>query len=723
MRRTQRRAIFARTMSRPSARWRAAALWFVLALLLAPFQRRLDESTSDVAPVSGSESATVDRRLRTDFASSLLDPSVLVITGLPTAANTDSGRAIIRALLAPLAASRFVDAMISPATSLDTLLVGSDRTTAIALVGLRTNIPSALDSVRALTSRLVQRRPSIQLRWTGQTALVRDLRAFGAIEARRAELRVLPVTAIVSIIAFPTAADAIVALVAGALSVIVTLGLFGLAAPFIPPSSFTRTIVPMVAMALTIDYVLYLTWRGRDGADRRALVRTIALAACAVMIGFAGLAVAPTRDLRAAALAGAVACAIAAAVAVGLTGGRMERQTGERTSGFDDREHARWRRWGAFVVRRPWLVLVLSLAPVVWLANGARRARLITPLEQLLPPGMESADAFRDLQLAGRAGAAGAVRVLLTLPQGTDVVSPAGWSALQATTRALRSVAGAADARSLTTIGTGDRIVAQYVLPAEVKRAFVSLSGRETIVTVLPDVARGESESMGLVLRIRALNAKDATGLEGSTLQVAGLSAYALDYESALRGALPWIVLATSLATFIALMLLLRAPLVAAKAVVLNLLVAAAAIGATVFVFQDGFGAALIGQHALGSIFPTVPVIAFGAAFGTSMDYELFLVGAVRDAWSSDGDERASIVAGVARTGGLITRAAAVMACLFLAFSTSGLLPLAMVGFALAVAVILDATIVRLALAPAALCLAGRWNWWPGPLFRNRLTH
>ena len=343
MRRTQRRAIFARTMSRPSARWRAAALWFVLALLLAPFQRRLDESTSDVAPVSGSESATVDRRLRTDFASSLLDPSVLVITGLPTAANTDSGRAIIRALLAPLAASRFVDAMISPATSLDTLLVGSDRTTAIALVGLRTNIPSALDSVRALTSRLVQRRPSIQLRWTGQTALVRDLRAFGAIEARRAELRVLPVTAIVSIIAFPTAADAIVALVAVALSVIVTLGLFGLAAPFIPPSSFTRTIVPMVAMALTIDYVLYLTWRGRDGADRRALVRTIALAACAVMIGFAGLAVAPTRDLRAAALAGAVACAIAAAVAVGLTGGRMERQTGERTSGFDDREHARWR--------------------------------------------------------------------------------------------------------------------------------------------------------------------------------------------------------------------------------------------------------------------------------------------------------------------------------------------------------------------------------------------
>jgi RND superfamily putative drug exporter len=194
---------------------------------------------------------------------------------------------------------------------------------------------------------------------------------------------------------------------------------------------------------------------------------------------------------------------------------------------------------------------------------------------------------------------------------------------------------------------------------------------------------------------------------------VGGLAAYALDYEIALRGALGRIVLATSLATLLALTLLLRAPLVAAKAVALNLLVAAAAIGATVLVFQNGVGAALIGQHALGSIFPTVPVLAFGAAFGTSMDYELFLVGAVLEARRSTDNERAAIAAGIARTGGLITRAAAVMGCLFLAFSTSALLPLAMVGFALAVAVILDATIVRLALAPAILCLAGRWNWWP----------
>jgi RND superfamily putative drug exporter len=263
----------------PRGRWRPYVLCLGVAALLAPFQHRLDDAATDISPVAGSESATVDQILATEFSSSLLDPSVLVITGLPIPANTDSGRAIVRALVAPLAASPLVDGIVSPANSLDTLLVGSDRATAIALVGLRRGVPSALDSVRALTARLAQQHPQLRLRWTGQTALVRDLRTFGATEARRAELRVLPVTAIVSIIAFPSVGDAVLAFVAAGLSLTITLGFFGLAAPVISPSSFTRVIVPMVAMALTVDYVLYLTWRrrrrcgsphvGKDDRNRR----------------------------------------------------------------------------------------------------------------------------------------------------------------------------------------------------------------------------------------------------------------------------------------------------------------------------------------------------------------------------------------------------------------------------------------------------------------------
>ncbi len=223
---------------------------------------------------------------------------------------------------------------------------------------------------------------------------------------------------------------------------------------------------------------------------------------------------------------------------------------------------------------------------------------------------------------------------------------------------------------------------------------------------------------MQLVNELRALNVLKVTKLNGATVQVNGLPAYVRDYESGLRRTLPWIILATSLASFLAVLIMLRAPVVAFKAVTLNLLVAAAALGVTVLVFQKGFGISLLGHTALGSVFPTVPVIAFGAAFGISMDYELFLLSGVRASRARGATSNESVVDGVAQMGSVITRAAMVMVGIFLTSAFSPLLPLAMVGFTLAVVVLLDATLVRLALAPATLALAGKWNWWPGPLSR-----
>jgi RND superfamily putative drug exporter len=221
------------------------------------------------------------------------------------------------------------------------------------------------------------------------------------------------------------------------------------------------------------------------------------------------------------------------------------------------------------------------------------------------------------------------------------------------------------------------------------------------------------ADALTLVRDIRALRVENLTGVAGARVLTTGLAAFALDYQEFLRRALPWIVAATAGATVLALLIAFRAPLAALKAVTLNLLVSAAAIGATVLVFQDGFGAALLGHRTLGSIFPTVPVLAFAATFGMSMNYELFLLTSVRQRRLAGASEPDAIVEGLATTGALVTRAAAIMICLFVAFATSDLLPLAMVGFALAVAVTLDATVVRLALAPALLVIAGRWNWWP----------
>ena len=304
--------------------------------------------------------------------------------------------------------------------------------------------------------------------------------------------------------------------------------------------------------------------------------------------------------------------------------------------------------------------------------------------------------------------------MLLRLPAGTPVLSVQGWETIKRASHTIRQLPHAGDAYAITSIGTGELTVAQQVFPASVRDHYVSRDGQTALLDIVPGSGSETAGAIALVDELRSLDALTLTGLRGAEVLVSGLPAYSVDYQAATRAALPWVVLAASLATFVALLLALRAPLVALKAVTLNLLVAAAAMGATVFVFQDGVGIALFRRDAVGSILPTVPLLGFAATFGISMDYELFLLNAILNERAVGRSERVAIARGVSQSAGLITRAACVMIAVFAAFAFSDLLPLSMLGFALAIAVVLDATLVRLMLAPALLSIAGRWNWWPG---------
>jgi RND superfamily putative drug exporter len=169
--------------------------------------------------------------------------------------------------------------------------------------------------------------------------------------------------------------------------------------------------------------------------------------------------------------------------------------------------------------------------------------------------------------------------------------------------------------------------------------------------------------------------------------------------------------------TLLALLVGFRSVFAAVKAIGLNLLSVAAAIGALVVVFQEGHGSQFLGvPGGTGSIFPLVPIVAFAIVFGLSMDYEVFLVARVLEARKSGLSETDAIPEGMARTAGLITSAAAIMIVVFAAFTFGDFLVVKMIGFALAVAVLIDATIVRIVIGPALLRIAGDWNWWPGGL-------
>jgi putative drug exporter of the RND superfamily len=234
---------------------------------------------------------------------------------------------------------------------------------------------------------------------------------------------------------------------------------------------------------------------------------------------------------------------------------------------------------------------------------------------------------------------------------------------------------------------------------------------------VLPASSVSLRDQVNWVRELRKTGAPALTGVPGATLLVGGIPALNADYETIIRDRFPSVMALVVGGTLLALLCGFRSIFAAVKAIALNLFSVAASFGALVFVIQDGHGSRFLGVlGGTGSVFPLVPIVAFAIVFGLSMDYEVFLVARVLEARRSGLSEMDAIPEGLARTAGLITSAAAIMIVVFAAFTFGDFLVVKMIGFTLAVAVLIDATLVRIVVGPALLRIAGDWNWWPGGL-------
>jgi putative drug exporter of the RND superfamily len=362
-------------------------------------------------------------------------------------------------------------------------------------------------------------------------------------------------------------------------------------------------------------------------------------------------------------------------------------------------------------------VLVLGGVPLVCLASQARRLNADLPSGDWLPRNAESASALRALAGMGKSGLVQTVRVLVALPPGTGILTPAGWAATSRLTHTLAADPRVVAVRSLPSI-TGalhPSSTLLMILPADVLRTFVSRNGRETIVEVIPREGVSISAIVKLAREIRLAGAERLTGLPGARILVGGLPAYNAEYQDQVRERMVTVCALVIAGSFLALLLGFRSVLVPIKAVLLNLLSVAAAFGVAVLVFQDGHGATLLGLSGpVDGLFPAVPLLVFCLVFGFSMDYEVFLVARVAEAVRGGADQESAVADGVARTGSVITSAAAIMVVVFSAFALSEFLLIKILGLTLAAAILIDATFVRMAVGPALLRLAGRWNWWPG---------
>jgi len=721
---------------------------FVIALALLPFSYKVERHLETVVHIKGGESEKVDLELAQGFQSPFAQRLVLVISGIPDA-DSAKGADALGFLTASLRDVPGVSAAVSSVDWPDPLFSGSNGGTLI-IVGLDPHdetVEALVPKLRAkadwMEGQLKSQYPNIKLEITGETPLNFDLRKVSADDVTHAEERAMPVTLVLLVLAFGSLVAALLPLGVGLLSISMALGAAALLAHFLQLSILVQNLATMLGLGLGIDYALLMVSRFREAlaegydpgpaADIAAgqAGRTLIISATTVAIGFSALLIVPISELRSIGIAGLLVTALSVMLctsilpwALSLLGHRIDAakvSIPDRGSKTPDPCAAseRWVRWGCIVTNRPWTSLLVAGIPLLILAFQARRISPGIPDHHSLPAAAESVQALHTLQRMGRSGIVQGLRVILELPPQSPPLSPTGWEAVSRLTQRFQSDPRAEEVLSLPTLtGMSDTADGVNDLPALMHKSFLSRDGQATLIELLPTSTLTPNQQVQWVRDVRSSDVAAMTGVPGAVLRVGGVPGLETDYELVVKERLPKVVLGVILGSLLALLIGLRSLFAAVKAILLNLLSVGASFGALVVVFQDGHGSKLFGvEGPTGSVYPIVPILSFAIVFGLSMDYEVFLVARVLEERRRGLCERSAVIEGLARTAGLITSAAAIMIAVFTAFTFGSFLVVQMLGFTLAGAVLIDATVVRMVVGPALLRLAGDWNWWPFGLY------
>jgi RND superfamily putative drug exporter len=713
-------------------------LWMLLVLAALPFAAAVKDRLVVAGVIHTGQAAAVDRILSEEFESRTRNLLILVVTGMGSVdwSSTQDAEHLkggIEAFEFVMGASWFTPVKRSSST-MDRhpgsyLIVGIDPLT---------DPMNVLRPLRAETTRLQgsmeNSPPGLTLRWTGNSAVRESIITSSNKDLRNSELRALPLVFLLLLFAFRSLVAALIPLFFGAFAVIFTLAAVSLIAEFMTLSIMVQTVASLLGLALGIDYALLMINRFREAMTADADVysatltalrnggRTIVISGSAVAIGFLGLMLVPVDQLRSIACAGVLVAGFSVLLATTLMpailvilGPRLE---WGRIPWFSKqpRSERRWRRWAQFVCRRPVLVLLFSGIPLILLVASSRQLSSSFPEETWLPPKTEAVIALRTLERIDAGNIVRRLNIVYQFSEDVSVLDPRGYRALTRLHRHLMKDEHSERVRSLVTFA-GSNITRRAWMgrvPDEMRDHFVSRDGSSALLEFIPYSTLDQNDLAAVVQELRDTDFEEITGLPGKVL-IGGLPAAAVDYESVIRQWFPHVIALVALGSFIVLALAFRSLLIPLKAVLLNLMAVFAAYGALLLVFVHGYGAEIFGlSEPVTAVFPATTVIVFCAAFGISMDYEVFLISRVAEARRKFQDETTPIVEALTKTGSLITSAAAIMVTVFGAFAFGNILPTKILGFALAAVVALDAVLVRMALGPASIKLAGRFNWWPG---------
>ncbi len=732
-------------------RWTVLVVWAVIGVVAAI---RAPGTPALLDIRGGSERETeasrTEARLDRRFTRPIGEFFAVTLEG-PQSFDSAGPRRVLDSLLAALERQPYVRGLVSyPATN-DTTFLSRDRRSTFVIVALESisgdSAGGLVPPVRALVRQTLDSLPegaSYRARVTGRAPLDLDVRTVVADDSKLGERRLLPLTLAILVLAFGALVAATLPLVVGVLAIAVSLTIIGILTYFTPMSVFVLNMTTMIGLGVGIDYSLLVVTRFREelarGLRRRqAAVSTMMTAGRAVItsgltviVGFGALLFTPLIETRSVGLGGLIVVAVAVLLSITLLpallailGREIDRPKwmARRLAWY----HAPqvWEKWARTLSRHPvralaygGLAIAILTAPVFWIRIGL-------PSRHWWPSGTEAGAGLDALSRMGVAGFVQPIRVLVELPNGRSAVQAASLRGLRALSDSLKADPRVREVRSLVDLEPGTSLLAYSVLYSDLEAArerypsfldaYLSADRRMALLDVILADTTSLTSAMDVVGRARELGKMELRATRGMQVSVGGYAASALDFQKDLLTRFPLLVGLILGATAIMLAIAFRSVLVPIKAIIMNTLSVSATFGLIVLVFQHGVGAQLFGLDGpTSAIFVVVPVLVFAVVFGLSMDYEVFLLSRIKEAYDRTGRNAEATMEGLSATASVITSAALIMILVFGIFAFARVLAMQLLGFGLAVAVLLDATVIRMVLVPAFMQLMGRWNWWPG---------
>jgi RND superfamily putative drug exporter len=592
---------------------------------------------------------------------------------------------------------------------------------------------------------LIKQPPSLTMTIGGGLAFYEDVELVSQRDLQRAELIAFPVAIVALVLAFGSVVAGGLPVAVGGVGVLVILAsIFGLA-HLTDISIFAVNLATLLGLGLGLDYSLFLTSRFREELARgrtneEALAITLATAGKAVafsgltvLIGLSGTLLFRINILTSVGIAGFVVVIVSVLAAITLlpailtlVGARINalpvsglfRRKQANTSYIPGRQegHGFWAWLAHLVMKRPVSIFVPVLALLLILGLPFLNVKFSSPDASILPTDVPSRQAFDILRSQFNESEVTPILVAVQAPANKNILSPDNIYYLYDFAQAVQKDPRVARVDSIVTFE--ERLTrTQYQLfysdPSKVQdiilRQFLQSYANEnvTLISIVSKYPPTSDETKALVQKLR-----NSTIGNDLTLQVTGGTAGIMDVVDGIYKTFPLAALVIVLATYFVLLILLRSIILPLKAIMMNALSILASYGALVYVFQEGNFSNLLNFQPLGLIEPSLPIIMFCTLFGLSMDYEVFLLSRIKENYEHTGDNTASVAMGLQKSGKIITSAALIVVLVCLSFVTADIVLVKALGLGVAVAVGLDATIVRALLVPSTMRLLGNWNWY-----------